>query len=75
MAVFYTDLLNAFLPVLMVLLPAIITFSVLGTKISFVAGALIGVAIGEVSGFIPQWGLVMGILLLSAILFMDKVDG
>lgn len=72
MVVFYTDLLNAFLPLLMVLIPAIITFSVLGTKISFVAGALIGVAVGQAGGFIPDWALVMGIILLAAILFIDE---
>lgn len=72
MVTFYTDLMESFIPILIVIIPAIITFSVLKTKISFVGGALIGVAAGTAGDMVPEWAMIAGILVLAAILFIDN---
>ena len=76
MATFYTDIIEMILPVLVVFIPAVLTWSYLQSRNGFVGGAVIGICVGYSSGLLDGWAIVIAVVLMSAIIFIDtKIIG
>lgn len=62
---------NIFIPIMVVMLPALIVYSQLRTQTGLVAGAVIGIVIGVSSDVLPGWMVTLDILALASIIFVN----
>lgn len=62
------------LPLLIILLPAFLIYSYLGTMTGFMGGAVIGVVVGVSGGLLEEWTIILAIIALASIIFIDQPD-
>ena len=66
------DIINMLLPVMIIAFPAFLTYEMIGGKVAFVGGAVIGMAIGTQVGLLDSWVIVLGIMALGTTLFFES---
>lgn len=62
---------NIFIPIMVVVLPALIVYSQIQTQTGLLAGAIIGIVIGVSSHVLPEWMVTLAILALASIIFVN----
>jgi len=71
MAIDYV-IIDMLMPLMIILIPAVIVYVELGTRVGFVGGAIIGMTVGVSGGVVQEWVLILGILALGTILFLER---
>ncbi len=62
---------NIFIPIMVVVLPALVVYSQIHTQTGLLAGAIIGIVIGVSSNVLPTWMVTLAILALASIIFVN----
>ncbi len=62
---------NIFIPIMVVVLPALIVYSQIRTQTGLLGGAIIGIVIGVSSEVLPAWMVTLAILALASIIFVN----
>lgn len=69
------DISAILIPFIVVLVPALITYSQVPTQVGLVCGATIGIVIGIHANILPLWIIVIIVIALVSSLFMERQRG